>query len=193
MDTCLVAYLMRWLLLLAATLGLSASAQTPLSPIATQAKTTATFTTQWVPVRGQAVDLSITPAGDVYALDPEGRLWRLPAQSVREGTAENWLTQPGRFRRLRATHDGGLWAIDPSDVLYSLRGSVWRPVLEGIKDVAASPDGQVLVLNTKGELFDLYAGKPFEPRLSESILQANVLPLDVAALAESLAERIEQR
>ncbi|MCX7148002.1 MAG: fibronectin type III domain-containing protein [Rhodocyclales bacterium] len=158
---------MRWLLLLAATLGSSAFAQTPPGPIATPAKTTATSATQWVAVRGPAVDLSITPTGDVYALDHEGRLWRLPAQNVREGTTENWLTQPGRFKRLRATHDGGLWAIGSigsSDWLYHLRGSVWHPVLEGIKDVAASPDGQILVLNTKGELFDLYAGKLYEPR-----------------------------
>ena len=162
MDTCFVAHLKRWLLLLvAATLGFSVSAQTPPGPVATQAGSAAA--TQWVAVRGQAIDLSITPGGDVYALDPEGRLWRLAAQNIREGTADNWLTQPGRFKRLRATHDGGLWALDPSDLLYQLRGSVWRPVAERIKDVAASPDGQILVLGARGDFFDFYTGKSFEP------------------------------
>ena len=163
MDRCLVAHLLRWLLLLAAAAGLSASAQTAPRPVGAPAMTAATSATQWVAVRGQAADLAITPGGDVYALDPDGRLWRLAAQNIQDGTAENWLTQPGRFQRLRATHDGGLWAIDPADVLYQLRGSVWRPLVERIKDVAASPDGQTLVLTAKGELFDLYAGKPFEP------------------------------
>jgi len=164
MDRCFLAHLMRWLLLvIAAATGLSSSAQTDPRPVGNPASVVANSATRWVAVRGQAADLAITPGGDVYALDPDGRLWRLAAQNIQDGTAENWLTQPGRFKRVRATHDGGLWAIDPSDVLYQLRGSVWSPVVERIKDVAASPDGQILVLNARGDLFDLYAGKPFEP------------------------------
>ena len=183
MDRCLVAHLMRWLLLLlAVAAGWSASAQTNPRPVGAPAMTAATSATQWVAVRGQAADLAITPGGDVYALDPDGRLWRLAAQNIQDGTAENWLTQPGRFKRLRATHDGGLWAIDPADVLYQLRGSVWRPLVERIKDVAASPDGQTLVLTAKGELFDLYAGKPFQPLPPASISASERLVADAHGL-----------
>ena len=155
--------------------GVGVSAPVP----AQQTKTIPT--TRWVKVRGQAADLAINPKGDVFALDGEGRLWRLPAVDAKSGGA-GWLTQPGRYKRVRATHDGTIWAIDSADTLYRLQGSVWKPVLDSVRDIAAAPDGQALILTTEGKLFDLQSEKAFSPLLPDAVSPAVSLLVDAHGL-----------
>lgn len=145
------------------------------------AKPSAAAATEWVKVRGQANDLAVSPEGDVYALDAEGRMWKLPASEVRTG-GSGWLTQPGRYKRIRATHDRTMWAIDPDDVLYRLRGSVWYRILDTVHDVAASPDGQTLILTTEGKVFDLNSQQPFLPPPPESGSRIASMVVDVHGL-----------
>lgn len=137
--------------------------------------------TQWIAVRGNAIDLTISPRGDVYALDPSGHLLRLSAEEVKSGGG-NWSPQPGQFRRVRATHDGTIWAVGSDGWLYRQRGSAWYPVVEGIRDVAATPDGQALGIDGNGELVDLATRKPFEPAVPPGLAPLVTLVLDAHGL-----------
>lgn len=149
-------------------------------PSATQGNNSAA-STRWVTVRGQATDLAINPKGDVFALDSEGRLWRLPADEAKSG-GSGWLTQPGRFKRIRATHDGTMWAIDFGDALYRLQGSVWKPVISPVRDIAAAPDGQALILTSDGKLFDVQSETAFSPAPPDSASPASTLVVDAHGL-----------
>lgn len=147
----------------------------------TQAANPSVPTTEWVTVRGQASDLAISPEGDVFALDADERMWKLPASEVRTG-GSGWLTQPGRYKHVRATHDRTMWAIDRNDVLYRLRGSVWYRILDTVHDVAASPDGQTLILTTEGKVFDLATQQPFLPLPPESSSRTTSIVMDAHGL-----------
>ena len=137
--------------------------------------------TKWLRVRGQAFDLAINPNGDVYALDATGTLWRLPADEAKAG-GSGWRPQLGQYRRVRATHDGTMWAIDPGNTLYRLRGSAWYPAGEGVLDVAAAPDGQAYVLTVDGRIFDLKTRRPIEPAFPVTPAPVETLVLDVHGL-----------
>jgi hypothetical protein len=139
-------------------------------------------TTQWVPVRGQAFDLAINPKGDVYAIDATGTLWRLPAEEAKVGGSA-WGRQPGQqYRRVRATHDGAMWAVDPVGNLYRREGSVWRWLTEGVRDVAAAPDGQVYILTIDGRIVDFITRTPIEPAFPVTSSPVEALVLDAHGL-----------
>ena len=99
-------------------------------------------------MRGTAADLAITTRGDVYVLDPSGGLW-VQALDNRSGS---WMRRPGSYAGVRATLDGSVWGLGVDGTLYRLVGSVWRAVAQDIRDVTATPDGNVLVLTTSGVL-----------------------------------------
>lgn len=128
----------------------------------------------WVAQRGQADDLALTPSGDAWALDTAGRVWRLSKGEPGAAATTNWSRQPGEFRHLRATHDGAIWGIDARGTLYHLVGSLWKPLRDAVRDVAASPDGVAWVLLENGQLTRLGDGAPFipEPPASSSLPQS---------------------
>ncbi len=99
-------------------------------------------------MRGTAADLAITTRGDVYVLDPSGGLW-LQALDNRSGS---WTSRRGEYSGVRATLDGGVWGLGIDGTLYRLVGTVWRAVAQDIRDVTATPDGNVLVLTSAGVL-----------------------------------------
>lgn len=137
--------------------------------------------TRWVTIRGQAADLAINPKGDVFALDADGHLWRLPAEEAKSG-GTGWLTQPGRYKRIRATHDGSMWAIDPADTLFRLQGSVWKPVIGPVRDIAAAPDGQAMILTPDGRLFDAQSERAYAPPPPDADSKAVTLVVDAHGL-----------
>jgi hypothetical protein len=94
----------------------------------------------------------VTTAGDAYALDRSGHLWRLTQESIKGRDWHAWQMQPAQFSKIRATLDGAVWGLDADRVLYRFSGSVWRPVAQDVVDVSATPDGNVMLLLEGGRL-----------------------------------------
>jgi len=111
-----------------------------------------------ISVRGDAHELVITPDGSVLALDRDGRPWRRRRQS--DGS---WAGLPGQFAALRAGLDGSVWGITAAHELYVLRsGSWWSPAATGIDDVAAGPDGGLLLRESgRGWREEPASGRPW--------------------------------
>jgi len=133
--------------------------------------------THWVSLRGRAADLAVSGT-HAYAIDADGLIWRSPISEVRRGNSNSWSKQSGRFRRLRATHDGSMWGLTKSNLLYRYSGSLWRPVAEQVRDVAASPDGIVWLLRSDGGLTDLMGNRPFLPLPPDREWKAESLQCD---------------
>lgn len=111
---------------------------------------------QWHSLRGKAIDLSISPNGHTYALDQQGLVWHLTPGS------SGWSKLPGRFKHIRATHNHQLWGIDSKQNLYQQQGSQWKKVASKIQDIAASPDGLVMILKNH-KLLQYPSQRPFSP------------------------------
>ncbi|MQA38949.1 hypothetical protein [Rugamonas aquatica] len=124
-----------------------------------------------MPVRGDAHELVITPDGSVLALDRDGRPWRRRRQG--DGS---WAGLPGQFAALRAGLDGSVWGITAAHELYVLRsGSWWSPAGTGIDDVAAGPDGALLLRESgRGWRDEPASGRPW--------------PADAASYPRALAD-----
>jgi len=119
---------------------------------ASQASFSVSKPQEWVRVRGGADQVVITTAGDAYALDRSGHLWRLTQEAIKGRDWHAWQMQPALFSKIRATLDGTVWGMDADKVLYRFSGSVWRPVAQDVLDVSATPDGSVMLLLEGGRL-----------------------------------------
>ncbi len=83
----------------------------------------ATFTRllQWRTMRGRAVALSVSPAGQVFAVDTEGNAHRYQGRGV-------WSLIPGQYTAVAGALDQSLWALRAGGQLMRRVRGVWSDV-----------------------------------------------------------------
>lgn len=130
-------------------LGLAAVFQSPTTTAAapessSQRSPTAAF--DWQPVPGKAIDLSIDPEGEAYAVDFQGSVWHWRADGQR------WGPMSGRFVRIVGAGGNRPWTIDSKGRIFRYNGLWWEKKGEGGADVAADAKGDVFVADANGSL-----------------------------------------
>lgn len=100
----------------------------------------------WRPVAGSAQDIAVGGKGEVAAVDPAGLAFR---RDVRTG---GWQPVGRGMARVAFDASGKLWGIDQQGVLRQFSGTEWRAFGQGAADLAAAPDGAIVVANDAGGL-----------------------------------------
>lgn len=121
--------------------GLRVAAQVP------RAVPEQTERVNWTEMRGTATDIGAGADGTVYAIDPEGHVWRR-----RPGPASGWIILPGIFSRIDGTPDGKAWAIDAAGDIFRYTGAFWQRVPGKAKDVGVGADGSVWIVGADGSI-----------------------------------------
>ncbi len=109
------------------------------------ARPPATFTRllQWRTMRGRAGGLSVSPTGQVFAVDTEGNAHRYQGRGV-------WSLIPGQFTAMAGALDQSLWALRTGGQLMRRVRGVWS-------DVAAMPLAAIAPAAIGGGLWALSA------------------------------------
>ncbi len=102
----------------------------------------------WQQVRGNAVDVGISPSGTVYVVSRTGRIWRWGS-----ALGEEWKTMSGHgFVRVDSDSSNKPWAIDENGEVRYYNGLWWETRGKGFIDIGAGGRGAVYGLGLNGDI-----------------------------------------
>jgi hypothetical protein len=96
----------------------------------------------WEQMPGSAIDISISPEGDVYVL---GTSHTQGGNSIFKWTEDGWMELPGGGVSIAAASNGILWLIDNRSRIYRFIEEGWQKMPGTASDIAVGHDGSVFI------------------------------------------------